>query len=313
MTERAPGPGFEEPLVVGIDIGGTKVLAGVLDESGGVLGTARTDTPPDADVAAVEDALDLVLGELAGARPVAAVGLAAAGFTDAAGSRIRFAPHLPWRDDDVRDRLQRRWGVPVALENDATAAGVAESRLGAGAGVASMLLVTVGTGIGGAVVLGGQVWRGASGMAGEFGHMQALPDGRPCPCGLQGCWEQYASGRALARAARAAGWQPGDRGDVALTEDARAGDPAALAAFDEVGTWLGTGLAGLVAAFDPALVVVGGGVSSAGELLLSPTRRALESHLVGGRYRSAPPVEVAALGAEAGLVGAGLLARDLLG
>ncbi len=303
-------PGLLAGVVVGLDLGGTKVL-GAQVHADGVIGPAVSDlTPQGGDASRVEDVLDRVVRRVAAGRPVAAVGLAAAGFVDATGSRVVFAPHLPWRDEPVRDRLAVRWSAPVALENDATCAGVAEQFLGAARGAGSMLLVNVGTGIGGALGIGGEVWRGASGMSGEFGHQQVVPDGRSCACGLRGCWEEYVSGPALERAARAGGWI--GPGGTAITRAAESGDPVAVAAFETIGRWLGVGLANLVDSFDPAVVVIGGGVGVTGDLLLDPARAALAEHLVGGPYRTPPPVLAAGFGTAAGLVGAGLLAHRLV-
>lgn len=294
---------------VGLDVGGTKVLAGLVDEAGRVVRSVRLSSREAAgDADALEDVLTRAVELVCdGVRPDA-VGLAAAGFVDADGERIAFAPHLPWRDDAVRSRLSRRWGVSVALENDATCATWAEVEHGALTGIDQGVLVTVGTGIGGGVVMGGAVVRGAGGMAGEFGHTRVVPDGRACPCGLRGCWEQYASGTALvARAGRSH-----ERGP-SVAEAARAGDPDAKAAFDEVGTWLGIGVANLVAVLDPAVVVVGGGVAEAGDLLLGPARQAVATHLVGAGHRAVPPLVPARHGENAGMVGAAVLARRLAG
>ena len=211
---------------------------------------------------------------------VRAVGVAAAGFVDAAGARVRFAPHLSWRDEPLRDRLGARLGLPVLVANDANAALWGEARFGAARGADHVLMVTLGTGIGGALLVGGRLHTGRNGMAGEFGHMRVVPDGRPCECGHTGCWEQYCSGKALARFAREAG---SAAVGPALTEAASHGEPVAPGAFAEVGRWLGVGLADLVAAFDPDLVLVGGGVSAAGELLLEPARRTFAEALVGQR------------------------------
>jgi glucokinase len=220
----------------------------------------------------------------------------------------------------VRERIGSRLGVPLLLENDATCAAHAEATYGAGRDASSVLLVTLGTGIGGGLVLGGDVWRGANGMAGEFGHMQVVPEGSPCECGGRGCWEQYCSGNALLRDARSrigveptiltelCGGDP-DRLTGAMLDAAAAdGDLVARAAFVQIGEWLGVGLANLVAAFDPAVVVVGGGVSAAGERLLDPARDALARSVVGTGHRDLPPVRRAALGPEAGMIGAALLA-----
>ena len=196
-------------------------------------------------------------------------------------TRVLFAPHLPWHGEDVVARLTAAWNVPVIMDNDANCTALAETAYGAAREASSTVLVTLGTGIGGAVVLGGELWRGAGGMAGEFGHQQVVPGGLPCQCGRTGCWEQYCSGNALVRHARArlgasavlnavTGDDPGALTGAMVTEAASQGDPVALAAFAEVGDWLGVGLANLVAALDPALLVVGGGVSAAGRLLARP-------------------------------------------
>ena len=311
---------------IGVDVGGSKVLAGVVTSSGEVSRTELRSTPGRlVPVEAVEDALVDAVTAVAAGEPLAAVGVAAAGFVDSDGSRVVFAPHLPWRGEDVRGRLERRLGTPVLLDNDATCAAYAEATYGAGRGARSMLLVTLGTGIGGGLVLDGRVWRGHHGMAGEFGHMQVVPDGAPCECGRRGCWEQYSSGNALVRVARSRlGSEPtvlaelcdGDPDGLTgpmVTEAAAAGDLVARAAFASVGRWLGVGLANLVAAFDPALLVVGGGVADAGERLLGPAREALAGSLVGAGHREVPPLVPAALGPAAGLVGAAALAGAAAG
>jgi len=314
----------EAPVCIGIDVGGTKVLAGVVDVAGHVVRTARRSMPGRrVETVAVEDALVAAVEDVAAGTPIAAVGLAAAGFVDAAGERVMFAPHLPWHGEPVRDLLAARLGVPVALDNDANCAALAEWTYGAARGAASALVVTLGTGIGGALVLDGRVLHGTNGMAGEFGHMKVVPDGQPCPCGGAGCWEQYSSGNALVRYARervgreptllesACGGDPALLTGPMVTAAAEEGDLVARQAFHSVGDWLGVGLANLVAAFDPELVVVGGGVSAAGDRLLEPARAALARSLVGGADRVVPPVVAARLGPAAGLVGAAVLARSL--
>jgi glucokinase len=313
-------------LFVGVDVGGTKVLAAAVSAAGEVLRTARRSTPGRlVEAALVEDALTEAVHEVAAGEPVAGVGIAAAGFVDAAGERVRFAPHLPWRGEDVRARLAERWDTVVALDNDANCAARAECRYGAARGFSDALVLTLGTGIGGAVVLGGQVYRGRNGMAGEFGHMQVVPDGRPCECGGSGCWEQYCSGNALVRFARERiGRQPSVLEELCdgdplrlegpmVTAAAEDGDLVARGAFASVGDWLGVGVANLVAAFDPERVVVGGGVSAAGERLLEPARAALTRSLVGAGHREVPALVRAQLGPRAGVVGAADLARSLAG
>lgn len=312
-------------LYVGVDVGGTKVLAGVVTSNGAVVATARRSTPGRlVEPVVVEDAMVEAVLDVADGAPIAAVGVAAAGFVDQAGERVMFAPHLPWRGEPVRAHLQQRWGAPVVLDNDANCAAVGEWTYGAARGTHSALMITLGTGIGSAILLDGEVHRGRNGMAGEFGHMQVVPEGLPCECGGAGCWEQYSSGKALvrfvqARAAQeetslreASGGDPERITGPMVTDAAVAGDPLARAAFEEVGRWLGVGIANLVAAFDPDCVVVGGGVSDAGDLLLRPAREVLASSLVGASHRVIPPVHRAQLGPEAGLVGAAALARATL-
>ncbi len=301
---------------IGVDIGGTKVLAAVVDASGRLVDTETTNTPgrgrgaERATVGEVEDALVEVVSVLTGRHGRSTVGIAAAGFVDATGERVRFAPHLPWRDEPLAarlsERLADRLSGRVLVENDANAALWAETRFGAARAAHAVVMLTLGTGIGGALLVDGRLHRGHNGMAGEFGHMQVVPDGRECECGRRGCWEQYCSGRALARVAAAAG---SELSGPDLTAAAQAGDPAAAAAYAEVGRWLGVGAANVVAAFDPELVVVGGGVSAAGELLLGPARAALAESLVGAGHRSMPALVLAELGPLAGVVGVADQAR----
>jgi glucokinase len=313
-----------DPLTVGIDIGGTKVLGGVVDASGRVLARERRDTP-GRSAAAVEDTIVGIVGRFGRDHDIAAVGIGAAGFVDAARASVLFSPHLAWRDEPIRDALRGRLGLPVVVDNDANTAALAEARFGSGAGHRFVLCVTLGTGIGGALVMDERVYRGAGGMAGEFGHMQVVPGGHRCPCGNRGCWEQYASGNALVRDARellVAGspvahmLRERTGGDPALltgpmvTAAAREGDPLAIELLGDMGRWLGTGLAGLTAAFDPGCIVIGGGVSAAGELFLGATREAFSRQLVGRGHRVEPRIVLAALGPDAGFIGAADMARS---
>jgi glucokinase len=295
--------------VVGVDVGGTKILAGVVAADGTVSDVVRASTPGLADAPeVVERALVESVAALRADHDVTAVGVGAAGFVGLDGT-VRFAPHVSWRDEPLAAKLTQHLGLPVVVDNDANVTALAELRYGAAAGRREVLVLTLGTGIGGAVVMGGAVRRGAQGLAGEFGHLQVVPQGRLCPCGHRGCWEQYASGTALVRAAREAGAPESVTGPE-VTAAAGAGTSWAEAAFAEVGRWLGVGLAGLVAGLDPELVVIGGGLSAAGDLLLDPTRDALADRLPGRRYRTVPPVLVAACGPEAGMIGAATLARE---
>ncbi len=312
-------------LTIGVDVGGTKVAAGVVDEDGTVLARTRRATPPSAGPSDVEDVIAQCVQELRDGREVEAVGIGAAGFIDADRARVLTSPNLPsWRDEPLRDAVQARVGLPVVVENDANAAAWAEHRFGAGTGEPDLVVVTVGTGIGGGIVLGGQLYRGRFGIGAEFGHVQVVPGGRRCGCGQRGCWEQYCSGRALLREAREIadvrrvyGARLRELGDGRpegieareVTRAAQEGDPAAVECFEVIGSWLGQGLADLAAVLDPGAFVVGGGVGEVGELLLAPARRVLAERLTGTGQRPLADVRAAALGNEAGLVGAADLAR----
>jgi glucokinase len=310
---------------LGIDIGGTKVAGGVVAPDGTILDTARRATPGKS-VSATEDAIAAVVEELAERHggPLVGVGVGAAGWFDRTGDTVLFSPHLAWRNQalrkDLADRLQR----PLWVGNDADAAAWAEYRYGAARGSSLMLMITLGTGIGGGIVIDGRLQRGSHGVAGEWGHMRVVPDGRLCACGNRGCWEQYASGNALGHTARevadnspAAAADLLDRvgGDAAritgevVARAAADGDPLAVELLGEVGIWLGQGIADLSAILDPDVVVIGGGVSVLGETVLAPARERLERALPGRGFRPGPRVAAAHLGAQAGLVGAADLVR----
>ena len=310
-------------LAVGIDVGGTKIAGGVVDEKGAILATARRVSPAT-DTEAIERNIEDLVDELRGSFDIAAVGIGAAGFVDSTRSTVLFAPNLAWRDEPLRADLEKRIGLPVVVENDANAAAWGEFTYGAGEDVSDSLLVTLGTGVGGGIVLNGELHRGAFGVAAEIGHMRVVPDGRLCGCGNRGCWEQYASGTALVRDTRDQARQGSliarsllDRagGDVEgitgplITEAARDGDPFAQEQLASLGRWVGEGIASLTAVLDPAVVVLGGGVSEAGDLLLEPVRSHFRANLTGRSYRPALEVRAAQLGNKAGMIGAADLAR----
>jgi len=310
-------------LTIGVDVGGTKVAVGVVDEDGVILARTRRPTP-SASPTDVEDVIAQCVEELRVGHAVEAVGVGAAGFIDADRSRVLVAPNLTWRDEPLRDALTARVRLPVVVENDANAAAWAEHRFGAGRGEAHLVVVTVGTGIGGGIVLDGRLYRGRYGIGAEFGHMQVSQLGRRCGCGQHGCWEQYCSGRALLHEAREiagvqrgygarllelGGGRPEGIEAVEVTQAAREGDPAALDCFEEIGGWLGQGLADLAAVLDPGRFVVGGGVADADELLLAPARRVFAERLTGTRSRPHAEIRLAELGNDAGMVGAADLAR----
>jgi len=320
-------------LTLGIDIGGTKIAGGLVDDSGVVVDCVRRETPGHA-IEAVEHAIVSVVDELCarasveGHGDVVAVGIGAAGWVSSDRSTVLFSPHLAWRNTQLRADLSDRMSLPVWVDNDANAAAWAEYRFGTARGHDTAACVTLGTGIGGGVISAGRLQRGAFGVAGEWGHTRVVPDGRRCVCGNRGCWEQYASGRALARAgkelievapAAASALLATVDGDGSrltgadVTAAALAGDPAAIELVREVGTWLGEGMVTIAMIVDPSVIVVGGGVGALGELLLGPARERFLAVLPGRGYRPAAEIVEARLGADAGMIGAADLARNKLG
>ena len=304
-------------LTIGVDVGGTKIAAGVVDEQGAVLSAVRQSSPKQSGEELMGAVVEIVAELRAQATAeVSGVGLSAAGFVSADRRHVLFAPHLQWGDEPVADLLTERTALPVVIENDANAAAWAEFRFGAGRGIDDQLMVAIGTGVGGGIVLDGEIYRGGHGVAAEIGHIAFVPDGLPCPCGRRGCFEQYASGTALQRRAREAaasgqapqlleraGGAPEAVTGQMVTSAAEAGDSDAVDLLAALGRDLGIGVASLVAVLDPSLVVLGGGVSEAGELLRAPVERALADQITGGSRRPGPDVVVAALGNDAALVG----------
>ncbi len=328
-----------DPPAIGIDIGGTKVSGALVQADGTISHRIQRDTPHrTTSPSVVHDTIVGVVNDVLAVaehyRPdgptqrrhvsVAAIGIGAAGWVSADQATVVFAPHLSWRNEPLGDRLSISLSLPVVVDNDANAAGWAEWRFGAGRGERHLVMITLGTGIGGALVVNGQIQRGKFGLAGEFGHMQVVSDGHRCACGNRGCWEEYASGRALIREARAimdtrsrgakelsalAALEPGGLSGPMVTRAAREGDRTAIELLAEMGGWLGIGLANIAAALDPGGFVIGGGVSAAGELLLGPARTSFQRCLPGRGYREEAFISAAQLGNDAGLIGAADLAR----
>jgi glucokinase len=306
-------------LTIGIDVGGTKIAAGIVDDEGKIVEEQRCETPAR-DTSATEAAIVRLVRDLASRHEVAAVGVGAAGFVSSDRSTVLFAPNLAWRDEPLGAAVQAQVDLPVVVENDVNAAAWGEFRFGAGADVDDLLMVAVGTGVGGGVVVDGKLLRGSFGVAAEIGHLRLVPHGRPCGCGRHGCWEQYASGRALVREARNRVWD-GDPlleragGDVSnisgqmITEEAQAGDALCLALLTDLGHWLGEGIASLAAVLDPGVVVLGGGVSEAGGLILGAVQKAFDDNLPAAENRPHLELRVATMGNEAGMIGAADLAR----
>jgi glucokinase len=309
-------------LKVGIDIGGTKIAGGVVDSHGRIVEKLRVDTP--IDTSALADAVVDMTRHLASRHDVVAVGVAAAGFIDRDRATVIHAPNIAWHDEPLKARLEARIDVPVTIENDANAAGWAEFQFGVARDATDMLMLTVGTGLGGAIVVDRALVRGKWGVAAEVGHMRVVPGGHYCGCGHEGCWEQYASGTALVRDAQGALIAQPDRaqrllelsgGDPAkltgpqITQAAQEGDPLAVELLANLGRWIGEGAASVTALLDPELIVIGGGVGAAGDLLLQPIRRAFAEQLSARGHRPEAQIELAEHGNEAGIVGAADLAR----
>jgi glucokinase len=300
---------------IGIDIGGSKALS-VRLKDGEVVEERHTAAPGEAPL---ETALAAIRDVWA--VDVEAVGVGVAGLVRWPEGVFAWGPHVDSTDLPVRDLLQKELGIPVVVDNDANVAAYGEHLAGAARGYDDFLLVTLGTGIGGAIVIDGEVYRGES-FAGEWGHIQHNPSGRLCDCGRRGCWETTASGPALVRLARevislnpegsfASRFGSGPISGEDVTAAADAGDEVARGLVAEVGAELGRGIANLIAIFDPGLVVVGGGLGSVGESLLDPARRSAAEALHGGNHRLLPPILVAGSGPRSGAVGAAYLASSI--
>ena len=312
-------------LTVGVDVGGTKVLGGVVDASGKVLATSRRDTPREGGGELTKTIAEVAL-ELMQEHSITAVGVSAAGFVSSDRKTMLATPNIAdWNGVQLDVELTKLIGLPVVIENDANAAAWGEAKFGAGRNQAHMMMLTIGTGVGGGIVVNNELYRGAFGIAAEFGHLRVVPEGHLCGCGARGCFEQYASGSALRRHAREAISASPDlarnllaRGDgtidgltgQAITDAAREGDAVALAAFQTTAQYLGAGIASLAVLLDPSCVVVGGGVIDAGEILLAPTREAMKRYMPFAGKHPYPEIVAAELGNEAGLVGVADLARN---
>ena len=312
-------------LTVGVDVGGTKVLGGVVDASGKVLATSRRDTPREGGSELTKTIAEVAL-ELMREHSVSAVGVSAAGFVSSDRKTMLATPNIAdWNGVQLDIELTKLIGLPVVIENDANAAAWGEAKFGAGRNQAHMMMLTIGTGVGGGIVVNNELYRGAFGVAAEFGHLRVVPEGHLCGCGARGCFEQYASGSALRRHAREAISASPDlarnllaRGDgtidgltgQAITDAAREGDAVALAAFQTTAQYLGAGIASLAVILDPSCVVIGGGVIDAGEILLAPTREAMKRYMPFAGKHPYPEIVAAELGNEAGLVGVADLARN---
>jgi glucokinase len=313
--------GTEPVEAVGLDIGGTKIAAMRVSAEGGILDQTLIHTPVDDPEQLLAAAVQQAQAHLGGR--VGAIGVGITGLIDFAAGSLRYSPNLPFRDVPIRDRIREATGLPCLVDNDANAAAWGEFRVGAGRGTTDMLLVTVGTGIGGGIVAGGRMFRGFHGFGAEIGHVIVEPGGPPCGCGNRGCWEQMASGRAIDRRGREAaeanptslilqlaGGHPAAVTGPLVVQAAQQGDTVAIGVLAEVGRRLGEGIAGMVNILDPQIVVVGGGAISAGDLLLDPAREVVGAAILAPDFRPDVPLVPARMGNAAGGIGAALLALD---
>lgn len=312
------------PLTIGFDIGGTNTRAGVVTAAGEIIDSRSIETPHDADE--LTASITRLVAEVRRDHDIAAVGAAIAGFLDPACEKVRFAPHLPWRNDaPVKAMLEDAIGLPVRLEHDANSAAWGEYKFGAAKNAETWVFFAVGTGIGATLMHRGEIYRGAFGTAPEFGHLTVVPGGRVCSCGKHGCLERYASGTALVdtavEVASAGGYKAcglyrkvvdkrANGHDVMAA--ARSGDALGRAAVDTFADWLGQGLSIVADVLDPELIVLGGGVSDDADLFIDRARGAMTRDIVGAGYRPLPTLIRTELGPEAGMIGVADLARKLV-
>jgi glucokinase len=300
--------------LVGVDLGGTLIRAALATGPATHQPPVRHPTPRGATPGELLDAVAVAVREASGGAAPDGVGIGIPGPLDPSGGRVFAAPNLHgWTDVPARDMLQERVGCPVAIQNDANLAGFAEWIAGAGAGTRDMVFVTASTGVGGGLVLGGELYSGVSNSAAEIGHAMIDPDGPPCGQGHRGCLEGSASGTAIARKAREllgegrpsslASLAPETVDARAVADAAAAGDALAIELYREAGRYLGWAIGGLLNLLSPQAVVIGGGLINAGELLLAPLREAV-ADIAFDAPRSHCRIVPAALGTDAGLVGA---------
>ncbi|MDR2515701.1 MAG: ROK family glucokinase [Christensenellaceae bacterium] len=313
-------------IYIGVDLGGTNIAVGLVSESGTILRKGETPTLLErGPIPIIQDMgrLALKLLEDVGLTvdDVRAVGVGVPGVVNSETGAIAFCPNLRWHNVDLIPILQEIIEKPIYIENDGTVAGLAESVAGASKGVKNSIFLTLGTGIGGGIVIDRKIYSGTHHVGSELGHMVIKFDGRECGCGFRGCWEQYASATALIRMGReAATAQPNSAilrlagGDLekieakTVIDAAREGDPEALAVYDEYIGYLAIGILNLINSFDPEIICLGGGLSRAGEFLLNPLREKLKPMIF---YKDLPyaSIKLATLGNDAGIIGAAMLGR----
>jgi glucokinase len=294
---------------VGIDLGGTNIFGGLVDGTGKILASTKRPTPVAEGPQGVFAAMKAMIRELlpqSGGRTVAGIGLGIPGLLDRAKGMSLFSPNMKWQNVPVLSEFGE-FGLPLDMDNDVRCHTIGELHFGAGRGLSDFILITLGTGIGSGIVLGGHLYRGYSGVAGEIGHITLEPGGPPCGCGKNGCFEAIASGKNVGRRAKEAGIADSAR---ELFEKARAGDSAALALVDRVAYDLGRGISIYTHVMNPQRVIVGGGMAQAGDLLFEPMRRYAEQESMTG-VRGSYDIVPAVFGDEAGVVGAAALIPGL--
>ncbi len=296
---------------IGIDIGGTSAKMALVNRRAKVVARASTPCDPRLPWRSLLGNIAAAAAGLVGKNGVCGVGIGCAGCIDVAEGIVRFSPNLPrWKNVPLKAFMERELGVSCVMDNDVNMMALAESRYGAARGALNVCCITVGTGVGGGLLFGGELYRGQSMSAGELGHIQVEPEGLPCNCGNRGCLERYVGREGLVRLYRLA--MRGKRSmlaqmreitPVAIADAAKRGDGVARAVWEKAGYYLGLGMVGIVNLLNPDVIVVGGGIGNAGNLLLDPARKT-----VRGRALPAPARHVrivrAALGEDAGVIGA---------
>lgn len=307
-------------LAIGLDVGGTKIAGAVVDERGAIVAELVEPTPEESDAESVTAVLLRLIERFRADHDVVTIGVGAAGIVEWPVGRMLWAPNNAYRDWPVREQLEKATGLPVTVDNDANVAALAEARLGEP--YPNMVLVTVGTGVGGGLVLDGRIYRGPTGLGAELGHIILDPDGPRCGCGNHGCFEALASGTALTRMAHEAaeddpdgaiarlGAEDGEVTGHTVVKAVEEGDETAKDLFARFGRWLGIGIASLANIFEVDAVVVGGGLVETGDLLLEPARRAAREFAYAPSARGVAPIVPATFGGDAGKIGAALLALD---
>lgn len=312
----------KDAFTVGFDIGGTNLRGAVVDQAGTILSLEQLPTP--SSQAGLYTGIKTLVQRFTQQYPIAAVGVAIAGFLDETCRTVRFAPHLSWRNEPVAANLERELALPVVIEHDANSAAWGEYRFGSARDVDNWVLFAIGTGIGGALMTGGKLYRGAFGTAPEFGHLRVLPHGRSCKCGKTGCLETYCSGTALAVTAAEVlssnqypdscllplyNQDPAQVTGRAVVKAARHGDAAGKAIIADFANWLGQGLALVADILDPEQIVIGGGLAGEADLYLEQAVARYRQEIVGAGFRPEARVVTAQLGANAGMIGVADLAR----